>query len=230
MTNLEMLTEFRNQVADTEGPYLWSDDEVLGYLISAQDTFVAKLGGIADSRTAAIVDIDVVTDEPYAEHSPYILRIMSGKLVTAKTVVSFVNQSDLAFIVNNDYGVQSTAALDDDDTGVVTTGIMGLTNNQIRWYKVPADDDTCRLSVFRLPYPRMTGWQNTDTQLEINEQYHRSLLLEMKHMAYSKQDAETYDKDAAEKNEAAFERACESAKRDSSRQRYKPRVVKYGGL
>ena len=66
--------------------------------------------------------------------------------------------------------------------------------------------------------------------LEIDEQHHRHLLLWMKHLAYSKQDAETYDKKAAEDNAAMFEAYCKKAMKERERLRYHPRVVRYGGL
>ena len=227
MKTEDLIKEFRLQVADVDKPYLWSPDEVFGYVIDAQDMFVRETGGIADATTPEITKIKVKTGIPFAEYSPYILRFRAARLVTAKTDVSLINMGDIRGVLVKDYGDHYLNTLDDDDTGVVEAAIIGLEDNKIRWYKVPDADDTCQIQVFRLPYPRMEA--ETD-ELEIDEHHHRHLLLWMKHLAYSKQDAETYDKDAAEKYESAFMRYCAKAKQERERQRFKTRVVQYGGI
>lgn len=225
----ELAEEFRNQVGDTEQPHLWSEGEVLGYIIDAQDTFVRKTGGIGDMTTAAIVDLALVANTPFTTHSPYILRIMSGRLLTAKRGIDFVHESDVPMLKLQDYGVQLSFNLDDTETGEVRYGVLGLEEKKIRWLRVPEANDTCRLRVLRLPYPRITGWQGAGNVLEIDEQHHRPLILWMKHLAYSKQDAEARDDKKAEDNRVAFERYCAEARGEIERRRYKPRIVQYGG-
>ncbi len=66
--------------------------------------------------------------------------------------------------------------------------------------------------------------------LEVREEHHIHLLLWMKHLAYQKQDADTFDKEKAEKMETAFEAYCFNAKRDKQRRNQKPRLIAYGGL
>lgn len=227
MKTEDLIKEFRLQVADNDKPYLWSPDEVFGYVVDAQDMFVRETGGIADATTPEITKIKVKDGQPFAEYSPFILRFRAARLVTAKTDVTFVNLGDVGGVAVRDYGDHYLNTLDDDDEGTVESAILGLEDNKIRWFKVPDTDDTCQLQVYRLPYPRMVT-ENDD--LEIDEHHHRHLILWMKHLAYSKQDAETYDKDAAEKNEAAFTRYCERARKERERQRFKTRVVRYGGI
>jgi hypothetical protein len=53
----------------------------------------------------------------------------------------------------------------------------------------------------------------------------------MKYKAYSKEDAETYDKALADKNRAAFLSYADEVRRtETERRRSKPRAVAYGGL
>jgi hypothetical protein len=228
MTLDDLIREFRLQVADVEKPYLWSDDEVFSFAVDAQDMFVRETGGIPDSTTPELTKIKVKTDQPYAAYSPYILRFRAGRLLTAKTDVQFINYADITGVPTNDYGTNFYNTLDDDDTGPVDAAILGLENHKIRWYRVPDSDDTCQIQVFRLPYPRLVI--EGSVPLEIDEHHHRHLIMWMKYLAYSKQDAEMYDKKAAEDNELAFTRYCEKAKREAGRLRFKPRVVRYGGL
>lgn len=223
----DLKTLFRKQVQDINKPYLFDDVEILQYLIDAQDRFVRELGGIRDSSTRALTDIPVVTGAVLAKHSPYILRIRSAKLLTALRPLRIVNEGDLATVVVSDYGSITPMYLDDTDTGDVTAMVLGVEDNKVRWLKVPTTDDTCRMNIMRLPYPRI---KDDNGCLEIDEQHHMALLYWMKHMAYSKQDAETYDANLAEAAKAAFLEYAENAREDKERQRYKPRVVQYNKI
>jgi len=229
----DLIDLFRKQVADVEKPRLWDDVEVLQYLVDAQDMYVRLTGGITDGSSVAITQVAVVTGVPFSKHSPYILRIRSGRLLTARRMVKMASEADLSHVgvVQNssllDYGFIKPPYLDDTDTGEVVAAVLGVEKNSIRWYKVPVADDICQLNVFRLPFPRI---KDELSCLEIDEQHHMSLLYWMKHRAYSKEDGETYDKTLADSNEAKFRNYCERAKQEEERQRYKPRVVQYGGI
>lgn len=223
---------FREQVDDVKKPYLFSDDEVLRFAADAQDMYVRLTGGIADSTTAAIVELRVLEGEPLAQHSPHILRIRSAKLLTAKRLLKVAREADLSLQSVRDYGIATPTYLDDTDTGDVVAMVLGVEKNAVRWYKVPTSDDTCRMNVLRLPYPRIDDDQ---CELEIDEQHHFHLIKWMKHLAYSKEDAETYDKELAESNELAFYRYCgvpggPNALMEEERQRFRPRVTHYAGL
>lgn len=226
----EVIEEFRSQVADQAVPFLFSDTEILRWLVDAQDMFVRGIGGIADGSTTNLIDVSVIADEPFSSFSPYILRIRSGRLLTAQKPVEFIHEADLELKRQCDYGFQRPSLLDDTDTGVVSYGILGITDKQIRWYKVPETDDICRLHIFRLPFPRIVDEDDEKNCLEIDEQYHLDLILWMKHKAYSKEDAETYDKTLAENNKRLFDEAVEVANKELGRQRFKPKQVRYGGI
>lgn len=239
MTLIELAAEFRRQVADEALPYLWSEDEVFAYIVDAQDQLVRRLGGIADVTIPAadvatpadrIADLVVTADEPYTAHSPYILRIRSARLLTAARDVQMIQESDLPRTVFRDYGWSAGVQLDDADIGVVDYGLLGVRDNYVRWLKVPSDDDTCRMHVYRLPLPRLTGMDDADPQLEIAEQHHRHLILWMKHLAYSKHDAEARNDKLAAESAAAFEQYADRARREQERVRYRPRNIAYGGL
>ncbi|HYF28587.1 MAG TPA: hypothetical protein VD931_22800 [Baekduia sp.] len=240
METQALLEEFRAQVADEAAPHLWSDDEVLRYMIDAQDMLVRRFGGITDVTVAAadigsgaslrLQDLAVTLNTPLTAHSQYILRIRSGRLVTARRDVQFLQESDLSVSAEAipDYGSFGSLTLDDTDTGQVQYGVLGIKEKNVRWVKVPDATDTCRLHVYRLPYPRITDWDAIP--LEIDEHHHMHLLKWMKYLAYSKQDAETRDDEKAELNRQAFEAYAKEVKQEVERRRYRPRVVQYGGL
>lgn len=229
MTINELIELFRSQVGDESTPYLFSDIEVLRWVIDAQDMFVRGTGGIADYSTRDLTDVVLTPNEPFTAFSPYILRIRSGQLITAQTKVTFIQEADLDTI-NRDwnYGIQFPSLLDDTDTEVVDYGILELTDKQIRWYKVPVTADICRMHIYRLPYPRI---KDENDCLEIDEHHHLHLIMWMKHLAYSKEDAETYDASLAEKNKIMFDQYVEDkSSKELSRQRHKPKTVRYGGI
>lgn len=234
--NLQDLIEkhFRPQVADVDAPYLWSDDEVLQYAIDAQDMFVRLVGGLADMTVVAsdpgvaagtaLADLDVTASTPFTAHSPYILRIKSARLVTAKIDVPIINEPDLAIVPTKDYGWTRGLSLDDTDIGDVRFAVLGLRENQIRWMRVPNATDTCRLHVLRLPLPRIAAQEDA---LEIGTEHHFHLVKWMKYLAYSKQDSEVLDPKKAIDNEQAFRAYCEQARKEIEKRRYKPRVVQF---
>lgn len=225
---LDQLRErFRREVSDTDAPYLWSDDDVLDYIIDAQDVFVRLTGGIADTSTAAICQIATVIGQAFNAHSPYILRIRSARHADGRDI-SLISEGDLGRIGFLDYGVWNPQKLDSTQ-GPVSLGVLGLEDSKIRWINVPAEIETIHMHVMRLPYPRITDWDGTGNALVIGEQHHRHLLRWMKHLAYGREDSETYDKQLAEDNEAAFRAYCAEARAEAERARFKPRVVRYRG-
>jgi hypothetical protein len=89
-------------------------------------------------------------------------------------------------------------------------------------------DLTVNLSVFRLPITAITD--DGDQEFEIDEQHHEHLLLWVKHRAYSKQDAETFDRTKAKEFDDAFRGYCARAKSEQDRLRRVPTPVAYGGI
>lgn len=224
----DLVLNFRKQVEDQEPPYLCDDDEALLYIIDAQDKFVRIMGGISDNggtgAGTTLTDLAMMANTPTSSFSPFILRIRSAKLITAQRNIEIIDESQLDDMCRiNDYGIVTSTFLRDTDTGSVNYGIIGLEDNKLRWYKVPSTADTCRLHIYRLPYPRIADQEDS---LEIDEQHHLHLIKWMKYHFYSKDGAETYDKDLAAKNEASFVEYCEKARAEKDRQRFKPRVVR----
>lgn len=226
-----LIIHWRSQVDDESPPYLWSDDEALLYAIDAQDMLVRHTGGLSDMTVASadvgvpatrLADLPLTAGQPYTAISPYVLRIRSARLLTAKLDIAIASESDLRLVPFRDYGQTRGMSLDDTDTGEVRYGVLGIRDNFVRWARVPDAADTCRLHVYRLPYPRIASQEGS---LEIAEQHHLHLVKWMKHLAYSKEDAETYDKKLAEDNETSFTAYCDMARKELERQRFKPRRV-----
>ena len=219
MTPGDLLTLFRSEVSDIASPYLWSDDEFFGYADDAQKQYARLTRGLIDSSTPAITEIPLVAGTNTYDLSPLVLAVRAARVATTGRGLDIVNQEDMP--VRRMYF--------DGAEGVPQALILGLDTDKLSVWPVPIADVTVKLSVFRLPLVDITSLNDT-VPFEIAPQHHRHLLLWVKHLAYSKQDVETYDARKAAEFEAAFEAYCVRAKKEQDRSRHKPRSVTYGGI
>ena len=227
MNVVALFDRFRTDVADVAAPYLWADDEVWEYIDEAQKMFCRLEGGIPDSRSD-ITQIAATEGEEWGDLSPRILKIRDARRLSDARPVAVLNVEDIpAAAAGNDYGAPRGLRLDDTQ-GPVCSFIVGMEKDAVRWVPIPVADDVVALTVYRLPLEVISG--ENPAELEIDEQHHRSLLMWMKHLGYSKQDAETFDKGKAADFENAFRGYCQQAKEERERREHKPRVVAYGGL
>lgn len=226
MNSTELVRFFRLDVTDTIKPYLWSDDEALAYASDAYSMFHRLTGGIADFTSPAT---RVVAREGVATAmlSDKILRVMHAWRESDMRELNIINSTDLGRNFTSDYGVCSPARLT-DDSGPLTAMIIGMERGKVRWLKVPAADQVVRMHVYRLPLKPIDRF---DQDLEeLDEIHHIHLLKWMKSLAYRKEDAETLDVGAADKNEILFRNYCAEVKAEIERRDHKTRVVGYGGI
>ena len=214
MDSLGLRDEFRLDVDDNVAAFLWSDELIASYADEAQKMFCRLTNGISDS-TSHVCSVSIEAGEPFATLDKSILRIRRMQRASDARPITVMNVEDM-----DSLGLRLTSQI-----GQVDYAITGMDEYKVRWMQVPAADDEAQLTVFRLPLRTIT---TAKTPLEIAEQHHRSLLLWMKHLAYSRQDSDTYDARAADKNEGAFRAYCAHAKAEQDRARSKVRVVRYG--
>lgn len=219
MNSSELLLEFRRQVDDLAEPYLWSDEEVFGYLDDAQKMFCRRTEGIEDSRTEEVCTINIVPGTEWYPRSPLILKVRSA---------AHRGSGRPADILTPENAARQGLRFGPAHTGPVRALVDGQTKGFWRAWPAPNDAAVIDLAVFRLPLDRITD--AGDQPLEIDEQHHRHLLLWMKYLAYSKQDADTYDPRQADKHQLAFLNYCASARVEQERARRQTGVVAYGGL
>jgi len=116
----------------------------------------------------------------------------------------------------------------DMQQGPVRYGVIGMQRNKIRWLKVPVVDDVVNLIIHRLPFSTIDDFdQEFD---DVDEDHHLHLVDWMKHLAYSKQDADTFDAKKAVEYKAAFEGYCGFVRGEMERYKSKVRTVAYGGI
>lgn len=207
---------FRSEVADIAEPYLWADDEVFHYANEAQKTFCRLTGGLPDATTPAVTQVTLTAGNPWAALSPLILKVRG------------VNGADGRYIDPLNFeDLQERKIKIGDLHATPTVLILGMETDKVRAYPVPVANEILELLVYRLPLKAINDF---DQKIEIAEQHHVALLMWMKHLAYSKQDAETFDKGKAADFESAFRNYCFSAQIEKGTAKHKTRVVSYGGL
>lgn len=219
MTPSALKTLFREDVRDTVAPFLWSNAEVWSYMDDAQKMFCRLTDGIGDATTPEVVQIPISAGDTWLELHPSILKIRAANRDSDGAPLDMLNFEDLAA-----RGIR----FEDGVTRELRLLVTGMEENKLRLVAPAAADDNVTLLVFRLPLLTITG--RGDDALEIGEAHHRHLLIWMKHLAYSKQDTETFDKARADEMEARFRAYCADAKLEQARKRHKTRSVAYGGL
>ena len=217
---------FRSDVVDTAKPYLWSDEEVFSYMDAAYRQFVRRTVGIADF-TSDVTKIDVVIGEALAPIDPSILRVMSATKESDGREIVVANMTDATFMRSGDYSAVRQLAMD-KQPGPVRYMIIGAERGKVKWVQIPVTDDIINLHVYRLPLVRIVD--DTHPLDEVDEDHHIYLLDWMKHLAYKKQDAETFDRSKSKEHEEAFLGYCAQCVREWERYKHKTRVVAYGGI
>lgn len=227
MTPLQLYDAFRADIVDTAEPYLWSDDEVWGYMDEAQKRFVLLTGGISDS-SSDMTQLSVAAGDVWVRIDPRIIKIRHIQKSTNDAEIQIVNFEDMELTGrDNDYGMRRIFKLN-DDTGPLQYLVSGMERDKLRCVPVPAVAETLSLIVYRFPLETITADYQPD--FEVEEQHHRSLMWWMKKLAYEKQDAETFDKNRSVEFEQKFLNYCQSAKHERELREHKYRAVVYGGL
>lgn len=223
----DLYDRFRLDVVDQAKPYLWSDDEVFGYMDTAYQLFVRDTEGIADT-TSAVTVVNVTAGQPFSDVDPSILNFRQAFLASTNEELTIVNAQEMSSVrVADGYGVirsLNTYNL----PGPVRYMVIGLQRDKVRWAQIPVVNDTVNLVVYRLPLLPIT---DPSQEFEGVAAIHHLYFLDgMKALAYRKQDAETFDRARANECEMRFTQYCAKAKAEWSRYKAKVRTVVYGGI
>lgn len=224
----ELYDSFRLDIVDTAKPYLWTDDEVWRYANDAYRMFVRLTGGIADF-TSDLTQLALSAGTDIYDLNKAILRITQATLLSTGQDVAVKNYTDLQkmYMGVTDYGQYRTLNMN-NTPGEVRVMVIGMQKNKTKVIQIPTVDDTIAMMVYRLPTVAIVD--ETHTLDDVEEDHHLPLLHWMKHLAYLKQDAETFDKTRSEEAGAKFRNYCVEAKAELERYKHKTRVVQYGGI
>lgn len=218
MNSSELLDQFRREVSDTKKPYLWTSGEIFRWIDDAQTMFCRLTEGIEDASTTGICRINVVPDTEWYALSPKILKVRRVARADNGRQVQVVNMEKASA-----YGARF-----DGRPGPLNVLVTGFEKHKLRASPMPNETVTLELAVFRLPLVAITD--AGDQALEIDEQHHLALLEWVKHKAYLKDDAETYDRRRSDESEIRFRNSCEKARIEQVRARREVSTVLYGGI
>lgn len=227
MTPDYLYTKFRSDTTDAAPPYLWSDDEVYDYMDEAQRMLCRNTQGLPDATSIATT-VPIVANQPFASIHPSILLIREATLASTSEKLRVLNFEDLEVAYAcDDYGNQVPLFNVLNSTGNVGAMVIGMETDKVRWVYIPVANDSVNLLIYREPLYKIT---EDSTSFEVHGRHHRPMLWWMKHLAYSKQDAETFDRGKAEENKKRFEEYCEMVYDELQRAKHKNRHMKYGGI
>jgi len=227
MESHELLGTFRCDVVDDVKPYLWSDPEVYQYINDAYFMFVRLTGGIADgsSSVTTLTAADGVATTALDES---IMRIRTARNVTDNNhPIKILNIQDQEEWAAEDYGVWRSVN-NIDTVGRVRYMIIGEEEGYVRWINVPDADYTIQLVVERLPLVPIT--RNRQRFDGVREEHHYHLLKWVRHLAYRKQDADTFNLVKSDQERNDFFAYCELAKQEKGIRKHKVRTTGYGGI
>ena len=242
MNTQDLYNLFRSQVKDDITPFLWSDPEVYDYMNDAHFMFCRLVRGIADSTTPTDTNglpltlIPVNANDIFEPISPLILKIREAQRDYDNNTLTILNFEDITsghYLAtpqqDTDYGFVNRPYKLDSVPGVTSAIIEGMEQEKIRLLPPSDRGFNIELIIYRLPLETITA-AAAPQNFEIDVQHHRHLLLWMKYLAYSKEDAETFNKSKALENKALFEEYCDRAKLEKDTREAKYRQIAYGGL
>ncbi len=207
----------RLDLADTEEPFLWSDEELYDYSDDAQKMFTRLTGGLPDASSALATVLSFSATSDWVATHPSILKVRQAYRPDTGNKIDVVNYEDLGNL-----GIRL-----DGRKGEPKVLIIGMEENRAKLYPAPETSGTIQLLVDRMPLKDIT---DGDQKLEVADKHSNGLRMWIKARAYMKQDAETYDKRQADDCEAQFTAYCAMCKLEKDRAKHKTRVVVYGGL
>lgn len=217
MVGKELVANLRNDILDdVKLPYLWSDPELLRYLNYAEvqacrrsdlivDAVTANDSGTAATASTAgqrpLCTVTLTAGQAVYNLSPKVLKVkrcqIYGMEYPLQGPLTYYELDERSVGWIGTSGTVGTAA-----SGGFPSSFLNEPGNTITFVLAPSATGTAILTVSRLPLLSFT----LQTSPEIPEVYHVGLMDWAAHLAYSKNDAETYNPVRAKDYEDKFTR------------------------
>lgn len=190
MTLDQIMTQVGTALDDNIVPYLWSNEELTGYLNQAIDEWCRFTDANVDDTTEAVCKITVTAGtQSYALHAA-ILKVLSARLAGERTFI----EKQATHYMDATYGV----ALDTADRATPIYYTLDKRMGYISLYPNPVANGFVYLTVSRLPLtelsyvtPSLPATPGTGGVPDIPPRYHRDLIAGVLYRAYMKNDADT---------------------------------------
>lgn len=223
MTPSELKDRFRVMMRDEVEPFLWTDEDIYQYMEQAQNDLVRYIGGISDSRS----DLTYITMKDKVAYYPISQKIL-------KVVAIYRDDTGEPLRLMNEENMATYHRNLREPVGKVNSVVVGMDQDYVRLDPVPDESEAglmLRMHVYRLPRPiiQLNSCGEETEALEIHEHHHTHLMTGMAAQAHRKQDAETFDRERADRFNREFLEYADQCKRERERREHRPRVVAYGG-
>jgi len=215
MTGAELIAHMRESMLDDMAlPYRWEDTELLRYLnyaevqacrrahliiddITANDKGTAGTAGTSGQKP--LCTLSIVANQATYNLSPKILQVKRCQLKSMTyPLVGPLSYPEMDEIMSGWRGTSGTVGT--CGSGGVPIYFLNEPGNTITFVLAPSTTDTAYLVVSRLPLMSFTD----QVQPEIDERYHLGLTNWAAHLAYMKDDTETFSLNMAKLHEDRF--------------------------
>ena len=221
MNVTDLVDQYRSRTHDIERPYLWSDDEIYGYIDYAQRKLIRPFGGIRESQSKYCTLIIPATVN-YVKLDPIILKIHRASIPENPVAGVGPGHTGIVRLLDRVH----TVALAKERAGDMFALVFGEDDYGVRPVYVPNFDTTVNLQISRLTIP-ITG---EASKLEIRDEWRYPLIYGMLEQGYRKQDAETRNDKLSSENGEYFAAEIDRASKDTSLRRAAMTGVQYGGI
>jgi len=203
---------------DESAQLRWSNEELTSFISEAEKLACRASFLIKKSEVAFNINVVAGTSE-YSLNSK-IIRIKDATLASTGKSLSPIEYEDLANVISwrTREGTPFNYVIDESD-------------KTVRLYPVPVIDDTISLIYYRLPLVTYS-WEDVSADIEIPEEYQIEMLDYAAHLAYLKDEANTFDPTRAEyyRQRFATNFSNTSVYGELRRKRSRGRAVGYGGI
>jgi hypothetical protein len=194
MTSDELIAQFRSDADDRAEPYLASNADVLTWLDEGQEEACIRAKLIYESSNAKVCSIAVIAGTSVYPIHAAALDIMKATFTaidsTSPIELVLTDRIELDRIKNGWRRVEEAPKyLVQDDT-------------KVQFGCIPNVSGTLAIECYRLPLAKI---EDADKP-EIGRAHHRHLVQWALHRAFSRPDAELFDKERSDRAYAAFER------------------------
>lgn len=222
-TPKDMLAAFRRETNDLIQPYFWLESDVYQFMTQAE-LFVAQRTLCIQDMSSRAALYDVVIDQASVVFNQAVIRIRGATWLQEHDGVTSSFQLDIQSVDN----MLARGCRIYETTGRPTVVMTGAVTNGLRLYPLPNADGQLVLAVYRVPLCPITA----QSEFEVPFQYRDAMLEWMLYRAYSKEDAEAFDRNRADKHQRAFEYLIDTYTTMESLRRGAPQSggVAYGGL
>lgn len=190
MNRGELNAVWRSRVGDTEQPYLWPNAEFDEFIDDAQLEAARRAHLLVDS-SSTLTQANIIAGEMLVAIDPRILFIRRARIGRQVLVHATARALD-----------EQIPAWESSGAGAPLAYITDWQTGGVALYPPPAADGVLSMTVVRDPLHPLSSDENSP---EIAPRYHLSLLHWVSFRAYSKQDPDTQDLKAAERELALFE-------------------------